>query len=119
MEVEGLGPCDAGFPIFIERSLPAVVALKGHSKLEMEEVGAIKVPKSLKAKIIPVVNFKLEVNMGVISPFSQEYLGVGIDAAAHIAAPLELTLTRKLTQLALDIKIPQEVTRYLFSFTIV
>ena len=28
LEVEGLGPCDAGFPIFIERSLPIVVALK-------------------------------------------------------------------------------------------
>ena len=28
LEVEALGPCDAGLPIFIERSLPMVVALK-------------------------------------------------------------------------------------------
>jgi len=77
----------------------------------MEEVGAIKVPKSLKAKVIPVVNFKLEVNVGVISPFSQEYIGVGVDAAAHICTPLQMTITRKLTQLALDIKVPEEVKR--------
>ena len=114
LEVEVLGPCDAGFPIFSERSLPAVVGLKGETQLDMEEVGAIKVPKSLKAKVIPVVNFKLEVNVGVISPFSQEYIGVGVDAAAHICTPLQMTITRKLTQLALDIKVPEEVKRYYY-----
>ena len=28
LEVEALGPCDAGLPILVERSLPLVVALK-------------------------------------------------------------------------------------------
>ena len=29
LEAEGLGPCDAGFPVYIERTIPMVVALKG------------------------------------------------------------------------------------------
>lgn len=111
LEVEGLGPCDAGFPVFIERSLPIVVALKGHSQMELEEVGAIKMPKMITAKMVPIVNIKLEINMGVISPFTQEYIGLGVNAAAHMATPLEMTLTRKLTQIALDIKVPEEIKR--------
>ena len=34
--------------------------------MELEEIGAVKLPKLLQAKILPVVNIKLEVNMGVI-----------------------------------------------------
>ena len=33
VEVEGLGPCDAGFPIYIERSFPMALALKVSKKL--------------------------------------------------------------------------------------
>ena len=81
--------------------------------MELEEVGAIKMPKMITAKMVPTVNIKLEINMGVISPFTQEYIGLGVNAAAHMATPLEMTLTRKLTQIALDIKVPEEIKRYL------
>ena len=81
--------------------------------MELEEVGAIKMPKMITAKMVPIVNIKLEINMGVISPFTQEYIGLGVNAAAHMATPLEMTLTRKLTQIALDIKVPEEIKRYL------
>ena len=86
---------------------------QGHSQMELEEVGAIKMPKMITAKMVPIVNIKLEINMGVISPFTQEYIGLGVNAAAHMATPLEMTLTRKLTQIALDIKVPEEIKRYL------
>ena len=55
------------------------------------------------------MNVKLEVNMGVISPFTQHFIGTGLDVAAHVSAPLEMTLSRKLTQIAMDIKVPEEV----------
>ena len=86
-------------------------AFQGHSQMELEEVGAIKMPKMITAKIVPIVNIKLEINMGVISPFTQEFIGLGVNAAAHMATPLEMTLTRKLTQIALDIKVPEEIKR--------
>ena len=68
--------------------------------MELEEVGAMKLPRMIQAKILPVVNIKLEVNMGVISPFTQEFIGSGVDAAVHIATPLEMTITRKSNQIA-------------------
>ena len=43
--------------------------------MELEEIGAVKLPKLLQAKIMPVVNIKLEVNMGVISPFTEQFIG--------------------------------------------
>jgi len=111
LEAEGLGPCDAGFPVYIERTIPMVLALKATARMEMEEKNSMKIPKMLKAKVIPVANIKLEANMGVISPFNQEFVGTSVEMAIHSASPLEMTLTRRLTALTLDIKIPDEITR--------
>merc|ERR1719244_2393025 len=109
LEVEDLGPCDAGFPIYIERSLPMAVALKGHTQMELEEVGGIRIPKKLRAKVVPAVNVKFEMNMGVISPFTQELIGTGLTLGSHLVAPLEMIATRETNQVTLDIKIPEEI----------
>merc|ERR1719187_2237356 len=111
LEVEALGPCDAGLPIFIERSLPMVVALKGHAEMELEQVGGVKIPKTLRAKVVPAVNMKLEMHMGVISPFTQEIIGAGLVLGGHLTTPLEMTIARKVNKVALDIKIPAEIQR--------
>merc|ERR1719431_2476958 len=93
LEVEGLGPCDAGFPIFVERSLPVALSLKGHSQMELEEIGAVKIPKTLRAKIVPAINMKFEMNMGVISPFTQEIIGTGLTLGGHLTTPLEMIVS--------------------------
>merc|ERR1719495_607663 len=111
LEVEALGPCDAGLPIFIERSLPMVVALKGHAEMELEQVGGVKIPKTLRAKVVPAVNMKLEMHMGVISPFTQEIIGAGLVLGGHLTTPLEMTIARKVNKVALDIKIPAGIQR--------
>merc|ERR1711931_317200 len=111
LEVEALGPCDAGLPILVERSLPLVVALKGHAQMELEQVGGVKVPKKLIAKVIPAINMKLEMNMGVFSPFTQEIIGAGLVLGGHLTTPLEMTVSRKVNKVALDIKIPAEIQR--------
>jgi len=111
LEVEALGPCDAGLPIFIERSLPMVVALKGHAEMELEQVSGVKIPKTLRAKVVPAVNMKLEMHMGVISPFTQEIIGAGLVLGGHLTTPLEMTIARKVNKVALDIKIPAEIQR--------
>merc|ERR1719427_2276294 len=47
IEVEGLGPSDIGLPIYIERTLPMVVALKGETEMELEQISGLKVPKTV------------------------------------------------------------------------
>merc|ERR1719431_290078 len=116
LEVEGLGPCDAGFPIYIERSLPMAPALKAHTKVELEEVGAVKIPKTLRAKVVPAVNMKFEMNMGVISPFTQELIGTGLTLGGHLTTPLEMIVSRTTNQVALDIRIPEEVQSETYMF---
>merc|ERR1712002_304834 len=111
VEVEGLGPCDAGFPIYIEGSLPMALALKGHTEMELEEVGAVKIPKTLRAKVVPAINMKFEMNMGVISPFTQEIIGTGLTLGGHLTTPLEMIVSHTTNQVSLDIKIPEEVQR--------
>ena len=48
---------------------------------------------------------KLEVNTGVVSPFNQQLIGTGLEMSAHATIPLEMTLSRKLAQIVLDIKV--------------
>jgi len=116
IEVEGLLPCDAGLPIYIERSLPMVVALKAETEMELEEVSAYRIPKILKAKIVPAINMKFEMNMGVISPFTEEIIGTGLTLGGHLTTPLEMTLSRKPNQIALDIKLPEDIQKELCMF---
>merc|ERR1719219_2446653 len=111
VEVEGLGPCDAGFPIYIERSLPMALALKGHTEMELEQVGAVKIPKTMRAKVVPAINMKFEMNMGVISPFTLEIIGTGLTLGGHLTTPLEMIVSRTTNQVSLDIKIPEEIQR--------
>jgi hypothetical protein len=106
-EVEALGPCDAGFPIYIERSMPVVYAIKATGQLVKESNQPI--PTMMKAKIMPVVNIKLEANMGVISPFTHELIGTGLDMAMHMTLPLEMTLSRQGTQVTMTVKTPDEI----------
>merc|ERR1719219_2192866 len=108
-EVEGLGPCDAGFPIYFERSNPMAFALKVQTQMELEEAGPVKIPKTLRARVVPAVNMKFEMNMGVISPFTQELIGSGLTLGIHLSTPLEMIVSRTTSQVALDIKIPEEV----------
>jgi len=109
VEVEGLGPCDAGLPIFIERTLPIVVALKGHAEVELEEIGGVKIPKVVKAKVVPAINMKFEMNMGVVSPFTEEIIGTGLTLGGHLTTPLEMTVAREAHKVSLGIKIPAEI----------
>jgi len=109
MESENYGPSDAGFPIYTAVEVPVVMAFKGYGEMQMENRFGLRIPKMLKGKIIPVVNLKVESIRGVVSPFTQELLSVGVEMAMHYATPLEMTLSQESSQLSLDIKLPEEV----------
>merc|ERR1719232_1260931 len=78
--------------------------------MTMEERFGLRIPKMLKGKVVPVINVKVESLRGVVSPFTQELISVGVEAAVHIATPLEVSLSQESSQLSLDIKLPEEVS---------
>ena len=79
--------------------------------MELEQISGLKVPKTVRAKVVPAINMKFEMNMGVISPFTQEIIGAGLVLGGHLTTPLEMTVSRKVNKVALDIKIPAEIQR--------
>ena len=111
LNIEALGPCDAGFPIYIERSLPIASAFKGEFEMTTEEIENLHIPRDIRAKIIPVVNIKMDNNIGVISPFNQQLIGAGAEMSIHAATPVEVKASRKYAQLSLDVKIPNEIQK--------
>ena len=79
--------------------------------MELEQVSGVKVPKKLIAKVIPAINMKLEMNMGVVSPFTQEIIGTGLTMGGHLITPLEMSVARHENQVALNIKVAKEIQR--------
>ena len=77
----------------------------------LDKGNQVKIPKTLRAKVVPAVNVKFEMNMGVISPFTQEIIGTGLTLGGHLTTPLEMIVSRTTNQVSLDIKIPEEVQR--------
>jgi len=109
LEAEVFGPTDAGFPIFSERVVPFVLAVKGYGQMEIEERNSVKIPKMIRAKVVPVMNWKFQANIGVVSPFTYELIGAGFEMAGHYATPLEMTVSQNVKSLTVNVKIPEEV----------
>jgi hypothetical protein len=111
VELEGLAPSDTGFAFYHEASMPVVSAFKGEGQIIAEEQGQWQIPRIVKAKILPVINAKLELTTGVISPLNQFFIGTGSEMVLHASLPLDLTLTRKNAQIAVDIKTPEQIKK--------
>jgi len=108
VDMETIGPCDAGFPIYVERNMPVVFALKGSAQITKEQDEYI--PRMLKVKLMPVINVKMEANMGVISPFTHELIGSGLDMAMHMTLPFEMIVSRQGNQVTMALKSPEQIT---------
>jgi hypothetical protein len=111
LEIEGLAPSDTGFAFYTEASLPVVSAFKGEAQIIAEQKGQWQIPRIVKAKILPVVNGKLEMTTGVISPLNQYLTAAGVEMSIHASLPLDLTLTRKTSQIVVEIKAPEEIKK--------
>ena len=89
----------------------SLLFFQAETEMELEEVSAYRIPKILKAKIVPAINMKFEMNMGVISPFTEEIIGTGLTIGGHLTTPLEMTVAREAHKVSLGIKIPAEIQR--------
>jgi len=96
---------ETGFPILATSTMPVVYSVQGSL------MASPMTSKSIKAKLIPVINGKLETRFGVISPFTKEMIGSGVDMSIHSSLPLELEGKMTEGQIELSVRIPTEAQR--------
>merc|ERR1712131_458311 len=70
-----------------------------------------KMMPRINGKFIPVLNGKLVTSFGVISPFTKEVIGSGVDMSVHSSLPLELEGKMTQGQIELSVRIPSETQR--------
>jgi len=99
---------ETGFPVMAVSTLPIIYSIKGSLKVSPME-GKI-VPQVL-GKIVPVLNGKLQTHYGVISPFTRQFIGTGVEVSVHASLPVEIEGKMSQGQIDLSIRSPTEVER--------
>jgi len=99
---------ETGFPIFAVSTLPIVYSVKGSLKVAPMEG---KMVPQVFGKIVPVLNGKLQTHYGVISPFTKEFIGTGVEMSLHASLPVEIEGKMSQGQVELSIRTPTEVKR--------
>merc|ERR1719300_2083058 len=99
---------ETGFPILATSTLPIIYSVKGSVKVSPME--GKMVPRVL-GKIVPVLNGKLQTHYGIISPFTKEFVGTGVEMSVHASLPVEIEAKMSQGQIELSIRNPAEVER--------
>merc|ERR1719495_250795 len=99
---------ETGFPILATSSMPLVYSLKGSLMVSPMEG---KIMPRINGKFIPVLNGKFVTRFGVISPFTKEVIGSGVDMSVHSSMPVELEGKMTQGQIELSVRIPTETQR--------
>merc|ERR1712121_338149 len=99
---------ETGFPILATSTMPIIYSVKGSIKVSPME--GKMVPQAL-GKVIPVLNGKLQTHYGIISPFTKEFVGTGLEMSVHASLPLEIEGKITQGQIELSIRSPVEVER--------
>merc|ERR1719175_47205 len=107
-EASNLMPTETGLPVLSSYSIPVVYSVKG--SLKMSKIMGNQTP-SVTAKVMPVVSGKMNVIYGVVSPFTGEIIGSGVDMSLHAATPVEVEAKMSRGEIKLSIRTPQEVQR--------
>merc|ERR1719402_127595 len=107
-EASTLMPTETGLPVLSSYSIPVVYSVKG--SLKMSKIMGNQTP-SVTAKVMPVVSGKMNVIYGVVSPFTGEIIGSGVDMSLHAATPVEVEGKVSRGEIELSIRMPKEVQR--------
>merc|ERR1719300_1863484 len=99
---------ETGFPILATSTLPIIYSVKGSVKVSPME--GKMVPRVL-GKIVPVLNGKLQTHYGIISQFTKEFVGTGVEMSVHASLPVEIEAKMAQGQIELSIRNPAEVER--------
>merc|ERR1719327_2085500 len=107
-EASNLMPTETGLPVLSSYSIPVVYSVKG--SLKMSKIQGNQTP-SVSAKVMPVISGKMNVIYGVVSPFTGEIIGSGVDMSLHAATPVEVEGKVSRGEIELSIRMPEEVQR--------
>merc|ERR1719300_1113803 len=107
-ETTNMHVTETGFPVMSISTLPLVYAVKGSIKVSGMEGNMI--PK-ISAKIVPVLNSKLQTTFGVITPFTKELIGSGVDMSIHSSIPVEVEGKMSRGEIELSNRTPTEIER--------
>ena len=83
-------PTSAGFLRMRQTVMPLVFSAKGSIQGEKPMDNLLRIPTKVTLKLTPVFNTKVHTHVGVVCPFTRSFIGTGIDAAVHLATPVEV-----------------------------
>jgi len=109
METTDYGFSAAGLPLMMLSSAPTLVAIKG--SVRTESVSPRELLPKITAKVIPVINGKLQSAFGVVSPFTAELIATGVEMSLHSSIPVEVEGIVSRGQLEVTLRTPHEVER--------
>jgi hypothetical protein len=112
LNVQHVAPTSAGFLRYSENIMPVVYSVKGFFQGENPIDSSLPIPTKLTAKLMPIVNAKIHSHTGVICPFTEQFIGSGIDAAVHLSTPVEAEIeVDNMDQLSVVIKTPKAINK--------
>ena len=97
---EFIGPNEIGLPMVARKDLVSVLAGKAFAK--KEDVGY-----GVRASLSPVWNIKHQSDSGIVSPFSNDYMGDGVAMSFHTSLPIEATMKVAPGEMDIQLKSPQ------------
>ncbi|CAB4065733.1 unnamed protein product [Lepeophtheirus salmonis] len=115
VDVQSVAPTASGFPVRIQSVAPMVYSVKGYTSGNFSSnvpsvQHEVSFNHSARVKITPILHAKVETTMGVISPFTKQYIGSGFEMGLHSSTPLDVKVSvNSLGQLKLTMKSPEEV----------
>merc|ERR1712111_165330 len=95
---------EAGFPILATSTMPIIYSVKGSLKVSPVEGKAL-------GKVVPVVNGKIQTHFGIVSPFTKEMIGAGVEMSIHSSMPVEVEGRMVKGEVELAVRIPTEIER--------
>jgi len=95
---------EAGFPILVTSTMPIIYSVKGSVKISPKEGKVL-------GKVVPIVNGKMQTHLGIISPFTKEMIGAGVEMSVHSSIPIEIEGKVSKGEVELAVRIPTEVER--------
>merc|ERR1712111_123519 len=95
---------EAGFPILATTTMPIIYSVKGSVVVSPREGKVL-------GKVVPVVNGKIQTHFGIISPFTKEMIGAGVEMSVHSSIPVEIEGKMIKGEVELAVRIPTEIVR--------
>ena len=105
-------PTSSGFLRFTEKSMPVVYSAKGFFKGENPLDSPMPIPTKMSATLLPNLNGKMKSHIGVLCPFTQTFIGAGVDISLHLSTPIEVLVdVEDEDHASVTLKTPQSITK--------